>query len=159
MSSLSYSSIEPNVCKESFSKTFINSGDLSLLHNFGKDIHKKYLMFEFSTDILVFGVVLVDKTINNRRSTLGDLIETLQNKLGEDYKNAYYSKDDSRFFFEDQKNKEMDLEQFAFLNLNPSHSFQGDADNKIYRFSVEKNYTRPLGPICLEPARPYGEKI
>jgi hypothetical protein len=85
----------------------------------------------------------------------------LKNKLGDEYKHIYYLKDydDSRYFLEDHRNKDMDLAQFAFLNLNPSSSFHTDSDNKIYRLSVEKNYTRPLGPIILDPARPKGETI
>ena len=161
MSFLSYSSVEPTLHKESFSKSFINSGDLNLLYNYGKEIHKKYLIFEVSNGPLSFDMVLVDKIINDRNSTIGDLIETLKHKMGDEYKNVYYSKeyDNSRYFLEDHRNKEMELAQFAFLNLNPSHSFHTDSDNKIYRLSVEKNYTRPLGPIVLDPARPRGEPI
>lgn len=153
-------SIEPSFRKESFSKTFINSADLNLLYNYGKDIHKNYFIFEVSSGPFSFGVVLVDKITNDRTSTVRDLIEILKNKLGEEYKNVYYLKgDQSRYFLEDHRNKETNLEQFAFLNLNSSSSFHTDSDNKIYRLSVDKNYCRPLGPIVLSPARPPGESI
>jgi hypothetical protein len=161
MSFLSYSTIDPTFCKESFSKSLINSGDLNLLYTYGKEVHKNYFIFEVSSGPFSFGVVLVDKITNDRNSTVRDLIEILKNKLGDEYKHIYYLKDydDSRYFLEDHRNKDMDLAQFAFLNLNPSSSFHTDSDNKIYRLSVEKNYTRPLGPIILDPARPKGETI
>jgi hypothetical protein len=161
MSALSYSNIDPTFCKESFSRTTLNSGDLNLLYTYGKEIHKNYFMFEVSNGPFSFDMVLVDKVIYERTSTIQDLIETLIRKLGDDYKNVYYSKDydDSRYFLEDHPNKEMDLAHFAFLNLNPSHSFYTDSDNKIYRLSINKNYTRPLGSIVLDPSRPQGESI
>lgn len=161
MAALLYSTINPTFCKESFSRTTLNSGDLNLLYTYGKEIHKNYFMFEVSNGPFVFDIVLVDKIIYERNSTIQDLVDTLKNKLGEDYKNVYYSKeyDSSRYFLEDNRNKEMDLAQFAFFNLNPSNYFHTDSDNKIYKLSVDKNYKRPLGPIVLDHARSSAESI
>lgn len=143
-----------------FSKTFINTGDLKLLYKYGKEVHHFYLVFEILVEASSYGMVLVAKNINGRKSTVSDLIQALNDKLGKGYEQAYYSKDDSKYFLEDVRNKEMDLCQFAFFNLNPSNSIiEAGSDNRVYRLCVTSKKSNSPGPIVLEPARPPGESI